>query len=156
VLAILEAAEQRSANRKAQIMPSPVEEQQPVEVSVSTQVSTPAPVEIAALVQEQEQPPQIEVTKQQPVEIAAAPLLRLVVSNPEPEQLGLAFDAPAINVFALVEAKRRRMGISQREVAAELGLKQPGYANILRGHDKPSRWVTQRALDFLNDSKIAA
>lgn len=68
----------------------------------------------------------------------------------QPEQLPLPLDAPPVNVLALVEAKRQELHLPQHVVASQLGgLKQAGYANALRGHDRLGAWRRNRALAWL-------
>ncbi len=68
----------------------------------------------------------------------------------QPEQLPLPLDAPQVNVLALVEAKRQELHLPQHVVANQLGgLKQAGYANALRGHDRLGEWRRNRALAWL-------
>lgn len=68
----------------------------------------------------------------------------------QPEQLSLPLDAPVVNVLALVEAKRLSLHLPQHVIANQLGgLKQAGYANALRGHDRLGAWRRNRALAWL-------
>ena len=66
-------------------------------------------------------------------------------------ELPLAAVRPSVPVLRLVEDERKYLGLPQHAVAALLGIKQPAYANIIRGHDKPSVWVINRALEFVAD-----
>jgi hypothetical protein len=69
---------------------------------------------------------------------------------PKPIQLTLRLDAPEISIMALVEAKRQSLHLPQSIVASQLGgLKQPAYANALRGHDRLGAWRRNRALAWL-------
>jgi hypothetical protein len=47
------------------------------------------------------------------------------------------------------EFKRRRIGLSQHELAARIGCSQGQYANAIRGHDPLSPFVTNRLRDVL-------
>lgn len=68
----------------------------------------------------------------------------------QPEQLSLPIDAPPVNLMALVEAKRLTLHLPQHVVAYQLGgLKQAGYANALRGHDRLGAWRRNRVLSWL-------
>jgi hypothetical protein len=68
----------------------------------------------------------------------------------EPVQLALPIDAPPVDVIALLENKRQTLHLPQRVVAHQLGgLKQAGYANWVRGHDRLSPWRRNRALEWL-------
>jgi hypothetical protein len=49
-----------------------------------------------------------------------------------------------------VETKRQSLQLPQHLVARHLGgLKQPGYANAVRGHDRLGTWRIRRALEWL-------
>jgi hypothetical protein len=73
-----------------------------------------------------------------------------IYADPTQASLFEQFDAPAIPVLELVEAKRIRQGLSQREVACMFGLNQPVYSNaVVRRHDKLGPWAMQRALEFV-------
>jgi hypothetical protein len=75
-----------------------------------------------------------------------------IYADADPTQASLfeQIDAPAIPVLELVEAKRIRQGLSQREVACMFGIKQPAYSNaVIRGHDKLGPWAMRRALEFV-------
>lgn len=78
-----------------------------------------------------------------------------------PVPVGYQFDifspavTPPVPVLRLVEDKRRELGISQRELAPRLGIRQAAYANALRGHDRLGPWALNRALDFVAD-RLAA
>ena len=68
----------------------------------------------------------------------------------QPEQLSLPIEAPPVNIIALVEAKRLTLHLPQHVVAYQLGgMKQAGYANALRGHDRLGTWRRNRALAWL-------
>ena len=68
----------------------------------------------------------------------------------QPEQLALPIDAPPVDVIALLENKRQTLHLPQHVVAHQLGgLKQAGYANWVRGHDRLSPWRRNRALEWL-------
>lgn len=81
----------------------------------------------------------------------ALPKCTKPVQYVEPVQIALPLAAPAIDIRALVENKRREIGLSQNELAARhLGMKQAGYSNaFVRRHDSPSPWVIRRALEFV-------
>jgi len=80
----------------------------------------------------------------------AEPVTVTPVTLVEPEQLALPLDAPPVNLIQLVEQKRQRLGLPQSLVARQLGgLKQPAYANALRGHDRLGAWRRNRALAWL-------
>jgi hypothetical protein len=75
-----------------------------------------------------------------------------IYADADPMQVSLfeQLDAPAIPVLELVEAKRIRQGLSQREVARMFGINQPAYSNaVVRGHDKLGPWAMRRALEFV-------
>jgi hypothetical protein len=73
-----------------------------------------------------------------------------IYADPTQASLFEQIDAPAIPVLELVEAKRIRQGLSQREVACMFGIKQPAYSNaVIRGHDKLGSWAMRRALEFV-------
>jgi hypothetical protein len=73
-----------------------------------------------------------------------------IYANPTQASLFEQIDAPAIPVLELVEAKRIRQGLSQREVARMFGIRQPAYSNaVIRGHDKLGPWAMRRALEFV-------
>lgn len=78
-----------------------------------------------------------------------------VVKQPEPParpiQLALPLDLkPPPPILQLVEAQRRDLGLTQREAARMLGLKQPAYSNaIVRHHDRLSPWAMNRAREFV-------
>jgi hypothetical protein len=73
-----------------------------------------------------------------------------------PVQLAFALDAPVINVFDLVEARRQAEGESQRSLARRrFGVGQSQYANAKRGHDPLSPWVINRMLEYAKEG-IAA
>lgn len=73
----------------------------------------------------------------------------------EPQQLGLPLAAPVIDIRPQLEAVRTEKGLSQGEVARELGCRQPHYSNsVVRMHDHLSPWSRNRALEFLR--KVAA
>lgn len=87
-------------------------------------------------------PPSVSATP--PAIAAAAPVFV------QPEQLALPINAPPVDVIALVEAKRLTLHLPQRVVAHQLGgLKQAGYANALRRHDRFGPWRRNRALEWL-------
>ncbi len=68
-----------------------------------------------------------------------------------PVQLAMSFDVPPVPLLQLVEATRIERGLSQREAAAKLGMKQPGYSNaVVRRHDRLGPWAMRRALEFLS------
>lgn len=72
------------------------------------------------------------------------------------EQLALPMVAPVIDLAAIAEAKRKDLGISQREVARMLGIKQPHYSNsIVRRHDSLKPWARNRLREFAAD-RLAA
>lgn len=52
-------------------------------------------------------------------------------------------------VAAEIERERRRLGLSQAQLAARVGIRQPQYANAMRGHDPLSSWVVARLRDAL-------
>lgn len=73
-----------------------------------------------------------------------------------PVQLALALDAPVINVFDLVEARRLAENESQRSLCPRrFGVGQSQYANAKRGHDPLSPWVINRMLEYVAEG-IAA
>jgi len=73
-----------------------------------------------------------------------------IYAGPTQASLFEQIDAPAIPVLKLVEAKRIRQGLSQREVARMFGINQPAYSNaVVRGHDKLGPWAMRRALEFV-------
>jgi hypothetical protein len=73
-----------------------------------------------------------------------------IYAGPTQASLFEKIDAPAIPVLELVEAKRIRQGLSQREVARMFGINQPAYSNaVVRGHDKLGPWAMRRALEFV-------
>jgi len=77
-------------------------------------------------------------------------------SNPLPEQLALPMVAPVINLAAIAEAKRKDLGISQREAARRLGIGQPHWCNSLnRKHDTLSPWARNRLREWVAD-RVAA
>jgi len=69
--------------------------------------------------------------------------------------LALPMVTPPINLFAAAEAKRKAEGIPQHRLAKRLGIKQPQYANALRGHDRLSPWVQNRLIDYVQE-RLAA
>lgn len=82
--------------------------------------------------------------------IAASEPVSVTPVTVTPEQLALPLDTPSVNLMALVEAKRQSLHLPQSIVAYQLGgLKQPAYANALRGHDKLGPWRRNRALEWL-------
>lgn len=94
----------------------------------------------------------VTTTTVSPVQSAPTPAVVAPAFPCEPEGQFSLFDAttaPTVNVMQLVEEKRRRLHISQREAARQLGgLNQPGYANALREHDKLGAWRRNRALEW--------
>lgn len=48
-----------------------------------------------------------------------------------------------------VEFHRKRLGLSQSQLAARVGIKQPQLSNVLRGHDRMAAWVVTRLRDVL-------
>lgn len=48
-----------------------------------------------------------------------------------------------------LEFRRKRLGLSQRQVAALAGIKQPHYANVVRGHDSMSRFAARQLREAL-------
>ena len=66
-----------------------------------------------------------------------------------PVQLALPLEAPPVKLIELVDAKRRRLGLPQHEIAGRLGVRQPHYANALGQRDHLSAWSLNRALEFL-------
>lgn len=74
---------------------------------------------------------------------------RATVASPAPHP-SLPLEAPPVSILVLIENKRAELGLSQREVAAKLGMKQPGYSNaVVRHHDKLGSWALRRAVEFL-------
>jgi hypothetical protein len=68
----------------------------------------------------------------------------------QPIQLALPIAAPPAPFLHLVEVTRKELGLSQREVAQRLGIRQPQYSNsIVRGHDKLGPWAMNRAREFV-------
>jgi len=64
--------------------------------------------------------------------------------------------APVIDLAAIAEAKRKDLGLSQREAARLLGIRQPHWSNsINRRHDTLSPWARNRLLEFAAD-RLAA
>jgi hypothetical protein len=59
---------------------------------------------------------------------------------------GCGFVPPAVAVE--IEFRRRRLGLSQREYAAKLGISQSQLANALRGHDPISAFAVNRAREI--------
>jgi len=70
-------------------------------------------------------------------------------------QLALPLVAPPIDLFAAAETKRKAAGIPQHRLAKQLGIRQPQYANALRGHDRLSPWVRNRLIDYVKE-RLAA
>ncbi len=67
-----------------------------------------------------------------------------------PTQLALPLDAPIFPLGERLEAKRRELGLSQRDLARRLGVRQAHYSNsVIRHHDKLSGPVLRRALEWL-------
>jgi DNA-binding XRE family transcriptional regulator len=90
-----------------------------------------------------------EVKDKQPNEMRV-PLVEASAPSVLPVQLALPLEAPEIPVLQLYDAKRRALGETQQQAARRIGLGQQGsYANIIRGHDKPSAKVVRRALEFI-------
>ena len=72
------------------------------------------------------------------------------------EQLALPIVAPVIDIAALAEAKRKDLGIPQREAARMLGIHQPHWSNsINRRHDTLSPWARNRLREWVAD-RLAA
>jgi hypothetical protein len=59
---------------------------------------------------------------------------------------GAAIMPPAVAVE--IEFRRRRLGLSQRQYAAMLGISQGQLANALRGHDPISAFAVNRAREI--------
>ena len=77
-------------------------------------------------------------------------------ANPLAEQLPLPMVAPVIDLAAIAEAKRKDLGLSQREAARMLGIRQPHWSNsINRRHDRFSAWRQNRLREFADD-RVAA
>jgi hypothetical protein len=71
-------------------------------------------------------------TVQKQIEALPAPTSPPIASSiTAPAQLSLQFDVPPVPLLQLVEATRIERGLSQRAVAAKLGMKQPGYSNAV-------------------------
>jgi hypothetical protein len=51
-----------------------------------------------------------------------------------------------------IEFRRQRLGLSQRQVAALAGISQPHYANVVRGHDRMSRFTARQLRKALLDA----
>ena len=61
-----------------------------------------------------------------------------------------AATAPVVDICARLEAARQERGLSQREVAAVLGVRQPHFSNsVIRRHDRLSATVVRRALQWV-------
>lgn len=74
-----------------------------------------------------------------------------VAPPPQIEQLAFDFDAPVIDIRSGLEAAWIERGLSQRQLAAVLGMKQPHYSNsVVRRHDPLSAYARRRALEWLN------
>ncbi len=75
----------------------------------------------------------------------------------QPVQLAFDLRIPElIDLFKLVEAKRISTGMSQRQAASILGIRQPHYSNsVVRGHDRLSPWHMNRAREFVAE-RLAA
>jgi len=72
------------------------------------------------------------------------------------EQLALPMVAPVIDLAAIAEAKRKALGIPQREVARLLGIRQPHYSNsVVRRHDSLTAWGWNRVREFAADQLAA-
>lgn len=46
-----------------------------------------------------------------------------------------------------MEHRRRQLGLSQRDLAARIGISQGQYANAIRGHDPLSAFAVNRLRD---------
>jgi hypothetical protein len=73
----------------------------------------------------------------------------VTVTLHEPVQLVL-IETPPIDIRTQIEAARIARGLSQREVAAVMGMKQPHYSNaVVRRHDPLGEFARTRALEWL-------
>jgi hypothetical protein len=61
-----------------------------------------------------------------------------------------------VSVLHRLEERRKQLGITQAAMAQILGIRQPHYANCLRGHDKAAEWVLRRAVEFIADTQRLA
>ncbi len=94
-------------------------------------------------------------TTSPPPAVAAKP--EPAKATPVPVQLTLGIALPRIDLFALAEAMRIAAGLSQRQAAIRIGIKQPQWSNaIVRRHDTLSPWVWNRVREFIDDAKRAA
>jgi hypothetical protein len=66
-------------------------------------------------------------------------------------QFGGGFVPPAVALE--IEHLRHRHGLSQREIAARIGVSQGQYANARRGHDPLSGFAVNRLRDILGSEK---
>ena len=72
------------------------------------------------------------------------------------EQLALFPDAPVIDFRAAAEARRKELGISQREAAKLAGIRQSHWSNaFVRRHDPVGPWVLNRVREFIGKSLAA-
>ena len=53
------------------------------------------------------------------------------------------------HVAAEFEARRKRLGMSQRELGHLVGVKQPQIANVMRGHGRLGRRAAARLREVL-------
>jgi hypothetical protein len=96
-------------------------------------------------------------------EPSARPLLRLVINAliAEPKQLGLFSEKPVSRLAQFahgimpgavaqeVEARRKWRGLTQGELAVQIGVSRPQLVNALRGRFGLSEWATARLREFL-------
>ncbi len=82
------------------------------------------------------------------------PVLEIVVNDTpppaKPVQLAFTFDAPVMDIRVRLEAARRERGLSQSQLAAVMGMKQPHYSNaVVRRRDRLGAYARRRALEWL-------
>ena len=90
--------------------------------------------------------------------------MRVVVDNalvPEPVQLSLLPDRPVSRlahfaghvlpaaVAAEIEARRQWRGLTQAQLAAEIGISRPQLVNVLKGRFPLSQWAAARLRECL-------
>lgn len=73
-----------------------------------------------------------------------------VVKTPSPPVQLVLIETPQIDIRSQIETTRLARGLSQRQVAAVLGMKQPHYSNaVVRRHDPLGPYARTRALEWL-------
>lgn len=110
------------------------------------------------------QPSAIPAPQSPAAAAAPRPMLRVAGSNPLVEgerQLSLFDERPVSRladfshgilpraVACEIEHRRKQLGLPQRQLAEVIGIRQPQYANAIRGHDGLAAWVVSRLRDFL-------